>query len=441
METSALSLAKDLLQFIDASPTPFHVVREIKRRLDEAGFEELKESDDWLLQKDGKYYVARGSSIIAFIGTAPVFEHGGFKIIGAHTDSPALKLKANYAYNKAGYLQFGVEPYGGGIWRTWLDRDLYIAGRAVACTPKGNLVSYLVELKDLVVSIPSLAIHLQRDVNENGSLNSQTDIPCIVALDGVKNTDAFDQQILSSCPLSYCKVISSSLSLCSAESGALAGLDQEFIRAGQLDDLASCHEAITALINTEKPLTTCVVSFWNHEEVGSQSAEGAGGTFLQEVLERIVEKTSTKDLSTKSDFQRAIAKSFCISADMAHAIHPNHPEKHDPHHSPRIGGGPVIKWNASQRYATNDHTAAIFARLCDIAGVKNQSFASRSDLPCGSTIGPITSTGLSVSVVDVGIPMLAMHSIREQCGVEDHFAMKKVFETFFSRGQEEIIEI
>lgn len=437
METS-LIFAEDLLHFIDASPTPFHAVSEIKKRLNAAGFEELKEQERWSFKGRKCYVVRGGTSIIAFIlGAEALPCHSGFKIIGAHTDSPILKLKQNYAYNQSGYLQFGVEPYGGGIWRTWFDRDLYIAGRVIL-RKDGKLFSSLVELKDLVVSIPELAVHLHRDVNENGAINSQIDLPPVIALEASGNIDNFNQRLLREFGVPCAEIISSSLSLCSTESASLSGLNQEFIRSGQLDDLVSCHEAIESLINTEDPPTTCVVSLWDHEEIGSRSIQGADGPFLLNTLERIVEAAT--GMLRKGDFQRILARSFCISADMAHAVHPNHAEKHDSHHRCKIGGGPVIKWNANQHYATNDLSAAVFSDLCDLSGVAYQTFVARSDIPCGSTIGPIASSGLGVLTVDVGNPMLAMHSIREQCGVEDHFAMKKVFETFFSRGQAEIIE-
>ena len=439
MDISSNDFARDLIQFIDASPTPFHVVREVKRRLDEAGFHELKESERWFL-KEKRYYVIRGgTSLIAFITgseTLPCFT--GFKIIGAHTDSPTLKLKPNYLYDQAGYLQLGVEPYGGGVWRTLLDRDLYIAGRVVVRTRDGKISSHLVEMKDCIVSVPGQAIHLDRTVNEGGAINNQSDLPVIVALEGIKNSDLFNRAILDSCSLFGSEILSSTLSLCSTESGIITGLNREFIRSGQLDDLASCHQAIMALISRENTPTTCIVSLLDHEEVGSNTSQGAGGSFLMNVLERIVE-TATGTVR-KNDFQRMIAKSFYISADMAHSVHPNHISKHDPRHLITIGGGPVVKRNADQHYATDDITAAIFVNLCDIAGVKYQMFVSRSDARCGSTIGPITASKLGISVVDVGNPMFAMHSIREQCGVEDHLAMEKVFETFFAREQEEVIE-
>jgi aspartyl aminopeptidase len=438
MDIPSQTFAEDLIHFIDASPTPFHAVREVKRRLDEAGFQELNEKELWFFKKRRYYVVRGGTSVIAFrLGAEVLPCSTGFKIIGAHTDSPTLKLKPHYDYNQGGYLQFGVEPYGGGVWRTWLDRDLHVAGRIVFRATEGRLFSRLVDMENITVSILGQAIHLDREVNEKGAINNQTDLPAIISLEEeVENPACFNKLLLGPGLPSGTKIISSSLSLCDTQRGTISGLNQEFVRSGRLDDLASCHQAITALINVEEPKSTCVVSLLDHEEVGSNSAQGAGGPFLQSILERIVE-TAT-GMARKSDFQRTLAKSLCISSDMAHAVHPNHPEKHDPRHGPKIGGGPVIKWNANQKYATTDITAAIFANLCDIAGVKYQTFVSRSDMSFGSTIGPITATGLGIPVVDVGIPMFAMHSIREQCGVEDHFAMEKVFETFFSRGTEEV---
>jgi aspartyl aminopeptidase len=439
MSLSATEFAQDLTRFIDASPTPYHAIRETKRRLKEAGFQELKETERWFL-KGRKYYVIRGgTSLIAFIvGSETPALYRGFKIIGAHTDSPTLKLKPNYLYNQSGYLQFGVEPYGGGVWRTWLDRDLHVAGRIVFRAADGRLFSRLVNMEDVTVSIPGLAIHLDREVNENGAINNQTNLPAIVSLKEAEDSDSFNRWLLGPGLSSGAKIISTSLSLCDNQKGTLAGFHNEFIRSGRLDDLASCHQAIAALVNTDSSHGTSVVSLWDHEEVGSGSAEGAGGPFLKNTLERIAEMMGVTNVS---DFQRALSKSFCISSDMAHAAHPNHPRKEEPHHANTIGGGPVIKWNADQHYATNDVSAAIFADLCDIAGVKYQTFVSRSDARCGSTIGPITAKELGISVVDVGIPMFAMHSIREQCGAYDHFAMEKVFEIFFVRGREEITDL
>jgi aspartyl aminopeptidase len=438
MNLSATEFAQDLIRFVDASPTPYHAIQETKRRLQEAGFQELKESERWFL-KGRKYYAVRGgTSLIAFIiGSETPALYNGFKIVGAHTDSPNLKLKPNYAYTQTGYLQFGVEPYGGGVWRTWLDRDLHVAGRIVFRAPDGRLFSRLANMENVTVSIPGLAIHLDREVNENGAINNQTDLPAIVSLENV-DSDTFNRWLLGPGLPADTKIVSTALSLCDNQNGTLSGFHNEFIRSGRLDDLASCHQAITALVNTEGSRETCVVSLCDHEEVGSGSAQGANGPFLKNTLERIAEMMG---ITNVSDFQRALSKSFCISSDMAHAAHPNHPRKEEPRHIIKIGGGPVIKWNADQRYATTDVSAAIFANVCDIAGVQYQTFVSRSDARCGSTIGPITAKELGIPAVDVGIPMLAMHSIREQCGVNDHFAMEKAFETFFSREREEITEL
>ncbi len=438
MDISSNDFARDLIRFIDASPTPFHAVREVKRRLDEAGFHELKESERWALDGKKHYVIRGGSSLIAFVlGSETQPCHSGFKIIGAHTDSPTLKLKPRYRYEQSGCFQFGVEPYGGGIWRTWLDRDLFIAGRVVTQKPDGTISSHLVRLDDMILSIPGQAIHLQRDVNEKGEINSQTDIPPIAALENIENLEQLNKMLLFG-PTANRRVTSSSLFLCDTQKGIISGINGEFIRVGRLDDLASCHQALAALIRSEKTPSTCVVSLYDNEEVGSESAQGAGGPFLLNVLERLVETAA--GVFRKNDFQRVLSKSFCISADMAHATHPNHMDKHEIRHTIRVGSGPVIKWNADQHYATSDITSAVFYNLCRLSGVKYQVFVSRSDLRCGSTIGPIMATRLGIPVVDVGIPMFAMHSIREQCGVEDHFAMEKVFETFFSRGQEKVIE-
>jgi aspartyl aminopeptidase len=424
--------AEDLISFINNSPTPFHVVKETKKRLVEKGFKELKEDTTWvpcMLSKKKKYFVTRGgTSLIAFVLGQKNLEETGFKIIGAHTDSPTLKLKPNALYNKSGCAMLGVEPYGGGIWRSWLDRDLFIAGR-VTVRKDGKLFSHLIDLWSVgpIVGISELAIHLQREVNEQGAVNVQTDLPAIFGLEGATSKELFDALLKKPDE----EVVSFDLSLCDAQPGTLAGMNDEFIHSGRLDDLASVHQALTAITEVEKPEATVVAVFWDHEEVGSSSAQGASGSFLKDVLKRICDACGRHE-------KAIFAKSFLISSDNAHAVLPNHPEKHEANHMPKIGGGPVIKYNANLRYATNDMSAGIFANVCHIAGVKYQNFVSRSDLPCGSTIGSIVSPKLGILTVDVGTPQWAMHSIREKMGVNDHYDMYQVFKTFYARDKEEV---
>ncbi|MCK9351634.1 MAG: M18 family aminopeptidase [Candidatus Paceibacterota bacterium] len=425
------AFAEGLLRFIDSSPTPFHAVREAKARLLSAGFRELRETAPWpVLRSREKYYVTRGgSSLIAFIVGEDILERTGFKIIGAHTDSPTLRLKPNALYDHHGCAQLGVEPYGGGVWRTWLDRDLAIAGRVVV-RKDGKLFSRLVDLRDIgpIGSISGLAVHLQRDVNENGAINNQTDLPATIGLEGVELRDLYDLFAPGEEVISFC------LSLCDTQLGTLAGMNEEFVRVGRLDNLDSVYQALSAIIDTKDPETTVVAAFWDHEEVGSASAQGAAGSFLGDALSRMYQ------MNGKGYFESIIARSFLISCDNAHAVLPNHSAKYEARHAPRIGGGPVIKYNANLRYATSDHSAAIFANLCDIARVEYQNYVNRSDMSCGSTIGSIVAPKVGILTVDVGTPQWAMHSIREQAGVNDIYAMYKVLKTFYSRGRE-VVEI
>jgi len=426
--TQEKEFAEDLLKFLNNSPTPFHVIKETKKRLESAGFTELALGVK--PKPGGKYYVTcMGSSLIAFVMGKNILEGTGFKIIGAHTDSPTLKLKPNALYEKSGCAMLGVEPYGGGIWRTWLDRDLFIAGRVTLRDRDGEgLISRLINLRDYgpIVSATSLAVHLERDVNENGAINSQTDLPVIMGLGGM---DVHDFNLLFKRPGET--VMSTCLFLCDTQEAVLGGMNNEIIHSSRLDDLASVHQALCAIISVEKPEATTVAVFWDHEEVGSASVQGADGSFLQHTLSRIC-RASDARLDT------VMARSFLISSDNAHGVLPTHPEKHESEHMPKLGGGPVIKHNANLRYATNDLSAAIFANLCETVGVTYQNFVNRSDMPCGSTIGSIVSPKLGILTVDVGSPQWAMHSIREKMAVKDHYDMYKVFKLFYERNREAV---
>jgi aspartyl aminopeptidase len=417
----------DLLKFIDRSPTPFHAVDEISSYLCGKGFKEIKETDAWNLSPNGKYFITRNdSSLISFIvGTKP---SEGFKIIGAHTDSPNLKLKPNAGYSKNGYQQFGVEDYGGVLLSTWTDRDLSIAGRIIL---KGKKIpsTRRIQFDQPLLRIPQLAIHLNRDVNKKGLiLNAQTHLPPIFSLNKNSTADEILKKMISR--ELKCKandILSMELSLYDTQPGTLAGPEQEFIFSGRLDNLASCHSAMYALGEaTKKDRATRVIAFYDHEEVGSETAQGASSTFLKNVLERVTLNEG------REVFLRALANSFFISADMAHAVHPNYPEMHDTRHMPLINEGPVIKSNVNQRYATEGISSAWFEILCEKAGVPVQKFVVRTDLGCGSTIGPITAANLGIRTVDVGNPMLSMHSIREMAGSKDHDFLIRAFKEFFN---------
>jgi len=415
----ARARAQDLLAFIGASPTPHHAVKTATDVLMAAGYAALDEREAWLLQPGDRRYVIRGgTSIIAFeVGTrSPAFD--GVRMIGAHTDSPNLKLKPKAAYTKHGYRQIGVEVYGGVLYSTWLDRDLSIAGRVVARSSSGPR-SILVDLAAPILRIPNLAIHLNREVNTEGlKLNAQTHLPPIWGIDGTPEVELM-KRLADKAGVAVGDIVEHDLSLYDLQPGTLSGVDEPFIHTARLDNLASCHASLGALIAASasgRASATRLVALFDHEEIGSMSAQGADGPFLKAVLERIVDGHSE---STEQGFLRAMAGSFMISADMAHAVHPNHADKHEPHHQPMIGQGPVIKSNANQRYATDGESAARFSGYCKEAGFEPQHFVTRTDLGCGSTIGPITSASLGVRTVDVGNPMLSMHSCRELAGVRD----------------------
>ncbi len=428
-----LAFSKSLLDFIDHSPTPFHATEILSKRLNKAGFKRLWESEAWNLKKGAKYYVIRnGSSIIAFIVGMETPENAGFKLIGAHTDSPNLRLKPNPAYLNSGYFQFGVEVYGGALLATWTDRDLSLAGRVFLKVGKGKIEERLLKIENPILRIPQLAIHLNRNVNEKGLiLNKQTHLPPILKLSepGLSSEKEFNNILSSELNCDPKKIISHDLALYDTQKSSLGGPGREFFFAPRLDNLASCHAATEALLNSpEKNAFTRGLVFFDNEEVGSQTAQGAESPFVKDLLERIVLSSS----NSKESYLRAISKSLFVSADMAHAVHPNYSEMHDNQHLPLINKGPVIKFNSDQRYATDGSTSAEIEELAKKAKVPIQKFVMRSDLRCGSTIGPITAMNLGIRTIDVGSPMLSMHSIREMAGSLDHKYIVQLFKGFFS---------
>lgn len=428
---NAQTPAQQLLTFIDASPSPWHAVEITKAMLNANGFKPLIENQPWQFRKNGKYYVVRdGASIIAFIvGDKPIAETG-FKIVGAHTDSPGLRLKPNAAMANQGIAQLGVEVYGGPILATFTDRDLSLAGR-VMVKSGDSFKCHFIRLTEPMVRLPNLAIHMNREVNDKGLvLNKQTGLPLIFgfAADTAQANDLLTKALAKAIEVQATDILTWDLNVYDTQAGVLWGLNQEFIANSQLDNLASCHAAIEALIATSRPESTCICALFDHEEVGSESATGASGSFMQDIIARICASTNTSD----EDRLRGIASSFFISADMAHAFHPNHAGSYEPCHHVMVNQGPVIKTNANQRYSTNADTAARFIQLCEQAKVPYQQYAHRTDLGCGSTIGPILAAQLGVASVDVGSPMWAMHSIRESAGALDHDYMIKVLITHYS---------
>jgi aspartyl aminopeptidase len=422
MSANSQTAAHELIDFIDASPSPWHAVASAEARLLAHGYTRLEEGDRWQLAAKGRYYVVRGgASMIAFVlGSQPVAE-AGFRIVGAHTDSPGLRLKPKAAMSGDGISRLAIEVYGGPILATFTDRDLSLAGRVVLRTATGQ-ETRLLRFEQPLVRLPNLAIHMNREVNEQGlKLNKQTELPLILGMmNEGDDAEALLRKLLADAVQGdAADLLSWELTVYDVQKGCLWGANKEFIADSQLDNLASTHAALTALIATEQPAATCVAAFFDHEEVGSESATGAGGSFVMDVLHRISHQTGLDE----EDRRRAMARSFFISADMAHAYNPNFPSAYEPGHKVMMNGGPVIKTNVNQRYTTNAETAARFMKLCEKAGVPCQQYAHRSDLGCGSTIGPMIAAQLGVASVDVGSPMWAMHSARESAGVHDHAYM------------------
>ena len=424
-----LLAARDLCAFVDASPTPFHAVAEVVRRLSLAGFSELSERDPFRLSPGDRRYVIRGgSTIIAFVVGTEAPTDAGFRIIGAHTDSPNLRIKPNADVSRHGYRQVGVEVYGGALYSTWMDRDLSIAGRVLV--RKGDAFeSRTVDLAKPVCRVPNIAIHLNRSVNTDGLvLNAQKHLVPILGLGKEMDLRA---ALASAVGEPASSILGYDLMLYDVAPSTLGGVDEELVFAARLDNLGSCHAATSALLASPTTAVTRVAVLYDHEECGSRSAVGAAGTALRDVLRRIVDATLRDRMSMEQAFPRAIAASLLFSADMAHAVHPNYADQHEPQHLPQLNRGMVIKSNSNQSYATNGETAARFTMLCESAGYEPQRFVVRSDLPCGSTIGPITAAELGIQTVDIGAPMLSMHSCREMCGTLDvHLSIETLTRAF-----------
>ena len=420
----------DLMVFLDASPTPFHAVRCMSELLAKSGFTELNESDNWTLKTGDKHFLSRnGSSIIAFtVGSSPLTT-AGLRMTGAHTDSPCLMVKPQPEIAVKGYLQLGVEVYGGALLNPWFDRDLSIAGRLVYRNKRQQLKQTLVDFKRPVAIIPSLAIHLDRKANSDRTVNAQTDLPPLLMM--TDKAESFRELLADEFLLDGEEVLDYEMCLYDTQGAAMLGINNELLASARLDNLLSCFATTQALIQADAT-NTCLMVCNDHEEVGSVSAVGADGPFLEAVVARL----------TESDERNAVIdKSLMISCDNAHAVHPNYPSTHDSLHSPRLNGGPVIKVNVKQRYATTSLTASLFRQLCADVDVPVQSFVSRSDTACGSTVGPITAARLGVATLDVGIPQLAMHSCREVTGSLDAARLTDVLAAFFNRSSSLSIEV
>ncbi len=426
--------AQELIQFINESPTNYHAIQNIKRELTEQGFKQLFSGEAWHIERGGRYFVTKNhSSLFAFVpGKGDVAENG-FKLICAHSDSPTFRIKPAAEMTVEGkYLKLNTEVYGGPILYTWFDRPLSMAGRVLlkSDNPLKPAVRF-VNFKRPLLVIPHIAIHFNRTINEQGNpLSRQKDmLPVLGMINEHFEKDNFLLKLIAGeMQIEPELILDFDLTLYDYEKGCFTGLQDEFISCGKLDDLAMVHAGMKALLASQDCDGTKVLAVFDNEEVGSGTKQGAGSPMLRTIIERIVAGLG----GSTEDLHRAIHHSFMISADMAHALHPNYPEKHDPTNHPVMNGGPVIKLNANQKYVTDGDSAAVFATVCRMAGVPYQTFVNHSDMAGGSTLGNILLSQMELRGVDIGNPMWGMHSVRETAGTQDHDYVIKAFTTFYN---------
>ena len=429
METK---FAQDLLDYIYESPTMFHAVETSKVLLENNGFKELKLNQKWNIEVGGKYFVTQNlSAILAFIVNSNNIEEEGFRIIGSHSDSPGFKIKPNpemTVENK--YLKLNTEGYGGTIISTWYDRPLAIAGRVSLKNGKALYPEQkLININRPICIIPSLAIHMNRNINEGYKFNKQKDtLPFIGVLNDTLEKDNFLlKEISKELNVNKEDILDFELFLYEYEKGCLMGPNNEFISTGRLDNLAMAHASLHGLLDAKGGKGINVVAIFDNEEVGSSTKQGADSNLLLNTLERVCISLG-KD---RESFFQGMYSSFMLSADLAHALHPNITEKADPTNKPILGQGPVIKISASQAYTSDAFSSAVYKNICTKANVNYQEFVNRSDERGGSTIGPISSTHIDIPSVDIGSPILAMHSIREFGNIKDHMDIYKSFVEFY----------
>lgn len=409
---------QSLCEFIDASPSPYHVCATVARRLTDAGYRELSEADAW--PAAGKFFTIRAGSLVAWDSTAPTVP---FRIVGAHTDSPNLRVKQHPDRVVAGWQVVALQPYGGAWLNSWLDRDLGISGRLSVAT--SNTVEHrLVRIDDPILRVPQLAIHLSED-RKGVSLDPQRHVNAVW---GVGDRRSFLGYVAERAGVEESEVLGFDLMTHDLSPSAITGADGDFVSAPRLDNQATCHAGLEALLAAPATDYVPVLALFDHEEVGSQSDHGAQSDLLLTVLERITLAAG----GGREDFLRRLSESMVASGDMAHATHPNYPERHEPGHQIAVNGGPVLKVQPNLRYATDGRTAAAFALACRQAGVPLQRYEHRADLPCGSTIGPMTAAGTGIPTVDVGAAQLAMHSAREVMGAHDVAAYAAALQAFLA---------
>ncbi|GAA4284318.1 M18 family aminopeptidase [Brevibacterium daeguense] len=441
-ESGSGAIAADLAAFVHESPSSYHAAATARSRLLAAGFSELDERQSWELAAGGRYLVIRDGAILAWVMPEQPTAAPGFRVLGAHTDSPAFKLKPNPGFTAEGSLQVGVEIYGGPLLNSWLDRELRFAGRLV--TSEGRTV---LAQTPAIGRIPQLAIHLDRQVNEKLALDRQRHMQPVIGLENIAGPSAVLEVLAASAGVDAADVVGFDVVTIAAQAPDLFGIHDEFLASARLDNLSSVHAGVAALalIDPVGLREIPLLAAFDHEEVGSESRSGAAGPFLADVTERIVGSLGTDSSAGRSAgpstrpaagsreaFLQSMAKSICFSSDAGHGVHPNYPERHDPVNRPRLGGGPLLKINAQQRYSTDAVGTAAWARACATAGVRYQEFVSNNAMPCGSTIGPLTATRLGMTTVDVGIALWSMHSAREMCAASDVADLFRVAHAFFA---------
>ncbi len=429
------STITDLFNFLKCSPTPWHAVEEMASRLAAAGFTALDETQRWQLVPGRRYYCTRaGGALVAF--QLPEGPLETLRMVGAHTDSPALRLKPQPVQMSTQWMQLGVEVYGGALLAPWFDRDLAIAGRVYLRDGQNGLREQLFQVDQPVAIIPSLAIHLDREVNQGKALNAQTQMAPVIWQAGPGQTPPSIESLLKRWlaeqhGLEDIDIIDYELSFHDAQPASQLGLEGELISGARLDNLLSCYCGMRALMESDGTQGALFIAN-DHEEIGSGSAGGAQGTLLGDVVSRLAEAQGGGGAEARI---RLLQGSRMISCDNAHAVHPNYPDKHDARHQPALNQGPVIKVNASQRYATSAATGALFREICREADVPVQTFVSRADMPCGTTIGPLTATRTGVPTLDIGLAQWAMHSIRETAGAHDPDYLIRALTAFYNREQ------
>ncbi|KJL20512.1 putative M18 family aminopeptidase 2 [Microbacterium oxydans] len=420
---AALAHAEDLADFVAASPSSYHAAAEVARRLEASGFTRLREEEAWPTT-GGRFVVVRDGATIAWVVPEDAAATTPVQIFGAHTDSPGFKLKPQPTTGSRGWLQAAVEVYGGPLLNSWLDRELRLAGRLALADGRVVLAD-----TGALLRLPQLAIHLDRGVNNGLALDKQTETQPVWGLGDPTEADIL-AELASSAGVSASDIRGYDVVIADSARGTVFGKDNAFFASGRLDDLASVHAGVVAL-EAHTPAAgapIAVLAAFDHEELGSESRSGAAGPFLEDVLERVYAGLGADGSARR----QAYASSWCLSSDVGHSVHPNYAAKHDPVVQPVLGSGPILKINANQRYATDAIGTASWRSWCERAGVTTQEFVSNNSVPCGSTIGPITATRLGIRTVDVGIPILSMHSARELAGVSDLHDLTRTAQAFFA---------